>query len=91
MNAQNDLDLNNIARIVAANRNAEYTFVPAGYSVRNIKTDGGNTYVGYSAPSTLESDKAWVIKRVSESGSDITNRWAVDVKWSDVLTESYNL
>lgn len=91
MNSQNELDINNISNVIIANRNAEYPFIPAGSYVRNIKVNGAYTYVGYSAAKADESTESWVIKRIYENGGDTKIRYAVDVKWDDVLTTTYDL
>ena len=60
-----------------------------------VDTEGTTTYLGYADPGTLTSASLWAIKRVIETGNDVSITWAdgnnnFDNIWDDRLTLTYS-
>jgi hypothetical protein len=66
----------------------------ASYATELDDAGDGVTYVGEATPGTATSTDAWRIKRITETGPDVSVQWAdgdafFDNIWDDRLTLSY--
>jgi hypothetical protein len=60
-----------------------------------VDSVGSTTYLGYADPGTLTSAALWAVKRVIETGNDVSITWAdgdnsFDNIWDDRLTLTYS-
>jgi hypothetical protein len=60
-----------------------------------VDSEGTTTYIGYADAGTLTSAATWAIKRIIETGNDISITWAdgnnsFDNIWDNRLTLTYS-
>ena len=60
-----------------------------------VDSEGSTTYLGYADPGTATSAAFWAIKRIVETGKDVSITWAdgnnsFDNIWNDRLTLVYS-
>lgn len=70
-------------------------YIPYGLALRVAVPVAGTTYVGEALPGTAETAAAWRIKRITESGSNVTIEWAggsdaFSSRWSQRASLSYS-
>ena len=73
----------------------EHVMFPAGLAVQLDDVGGGVTYVGEANPGSATASAVWRIRKITETGNDLTQTWAnandaFDQIWDNRLALAYS-